>query len=178
MTTSPEATWATPGALVPTEQMLCTATGTAAIGQYDNVGSVTATAASGGTVSDSNPSHYFGATTAVVLEKLVDGVDADTAPGPEIPEGAPVTWTYNVTNTGNVAIKSPTIVDDQGVTPTFVGGDTNANTDIDPGETWTVRGDRDRRPRAVHQRRHASAGSTARRCGHRDRRGELLRDRG
>lgn len=45
--------------LEPGQSITCTGTGTAVEGQYRNVGSVRATW-SGGTVEDSDPSHYFG----------------------------------------------------------------------------------------------------------------------
>jgi hypothetical protein len=46
-------------ALVPGQSMTCTGSGAAILGQYRNVGTVTASW-SGGTVSDSDASHYFG----------------------------------------------------------------------------------------------------------------------
>lgn len=55
---------------------------------------------------------------AIDLEKLTNGEDADSAPGPAILEGDPVTWTYRVTNTGNVPLSDVQVTDDQGVTVT------------------------------------------------------------
>ncbi|MBK1657556.1 SdrD B-like domain-containing protein [Paracraurococcus ruber] len=78
----------------------------------------------------------------------------DTANGAGVPiltPGSDVTWTYQVRNTGNVAIarNQISIVDDNG-TPgntgddmtltnkiTYVGGDTNNNNFLDLTETWT-----------------------------------------
>ena len=119
------------------EAMTCTATGTSVIGQYANIGSVTGVGPAGQAVDDTDPSHYFGTVSAVDVEKSTNGQDADAAPGVLIPVGDPVTWTYTVTNPGNVPIKTLTVTDDQGVVPTFVGGDTDTDTELDPGETWT-----------------------------------------
>ena len=83
--------------------MTCTASGTAVAGQYANLGSVTAMS-TGGEVSDSDPSHYFGVTAAIDIEKATNGDDADTPTGPQIPVGDAVTWTYVVTNTANVEL--------------------------------------------------------------------------
>ena len=46
--------------LDPAESMDCTATGTAAQGQYQNLGSVTALSPSNRSASDTDPSHYLG----------------------------------------------------------------------------------------------------------------------
>ena len=51
------------------------------------------------------------------VEKFTNGEDADDPPGPTIPVGGPVTWTYVVTNPGNVPIRDVTVVDDKGVVP-------------------------------------------------------------
>ena len=51
----------------------------------------------------------------VTLEKLTNGHDADAAPGPSIPVGAAVTWTYLVTNNGPAALTNILVVDDKGV---------------------------------------------------------------
>ncbi|MCI0440522.1 MAG: hypothetical protein L0177_15525 [Chloroflexi bacterium] len=97
------------------ESMTCTASGIAVAGQYANVGTTTGTDDSGTTVTDSDPSHYFGAAPAIDIEKDTNGHDADTPTGPFIPVGDPVFWTYEVTNTGNVPLNNVTVTDDQGV---------------------------------------------------------------
>jgi len=48
----------------------------------------------------------------VALEKATNGFDADTAPGPSIPAGDPVEWTYVVTNIGDVELVSYLVEDD------------------------------------------------------------------
>ncbi len=52
---------------------------------------------------------------AIDIEKATNGEDADDPPGPSIAVGDPVLWTYFVTNTGDVALSSIAVVDDQGV---------------------------------------------------------------
>ena len=68
--------------------------------------------------------------------------DGDSAPGQVLLVGTPVTWTYLVTNHGNVAVTF-TLSDDHGTapagddfTPVYVDGDVNHNGKFDPGETW------------------------------------------
>ncbi len=95
--------------------MTCTANGTATAGQYSNNATVTGTSPTGETVSDTDPSHYFGEKGEIDIEKSTNGVDADELPGPYIPSGAPVNWLYRVTNTGNVVLSNINVVDDQGV---------------------------------------------------------------
>lgn len=103
--------------LNPGGMATCGVLGTAVAGQYSNVGTVTATV---GTlvVTDSDPSNYFGEAAAIDIEKSTNGNDADSAPGPTIIVGDPVTWTYMVTNTGNVPLNSITVVDNKGVAVT------------------------------------------------------------
>ena len=86
---------------------------------------------------------------SIDLEKLVNGLDADSAPGPSVPVGSTVTFTYTLRNTSGVGAGSTlsifSFLDDNGTpgnsaddfTPTFSGGDTVANNLIDIGETWT-----------------------------------------
>jgi uncharacterized repeat protein (TIGR01451 family) len=113
--------------------MTATASGTATAGQYENIATVTATVSGGGPVSDSDISHYFGSTTegSIDIEKATNGHDADSAPGPNIAVGDPVTWTYVVTNTGSVALSDINIVDD------ILGSITTVST-LAPGASMTA----------------------------------------
>ncbi|WP_440954461.1 DUF7507 domain-containing protein [Methanosarcina sp. Mfa9] len=116
--------------LMPGENETCTATGTAEAGQYANLGNATGYYEDM-PVSDEDPSHYFGATPAIDIEKATNGEDADAAPGPMIVAGGTVEWTYVVTNTGNVPLENVNVVDDQGVT-------VSCPTDtLAPGESMT-----------------------------------------
>ena len=49
--------------------MLCSANGTAAQGQYENLGSVTGAPPAGPPVTDNDPSHYIGVTPSIDIEK-------------------------------------------------------------------------------------------------------------
>lgn len=53
------------------------------------------------------------AAPAIDIEKATNGQDADSPTGPYIAVGDPVTWTYVVTNTGNVALTDIVIIDDK-----------------------------------------------------------------
>jgi hypothetical protein len=50
---------------------------------------------------------------AIDIEKATEGEDADAPPGPSIATGAVVTWTYRVTNTGDVPLSNVTVIDDR-----------------------------------------------------------------
>jgi hypothetical protein len=54
----------------------------------------------------------------MVIKKYTNGEDADTPTGPKIPIGGAVTWTYIVTNTGNVTLAQVNVTDDKGVVVT------------------------------------------------------------
>ncbi len=96
------------------QSMTCQETGIARAGQYANEAWVDAWPAGGARVTDTDWSHYFGVGTASLdLEKLVNGQDADTAPGPNLPVGSAVTWTYVITNTGDVALANIVVTDDR-----------------------------------------------------------------
>lgn len=131
--------------LEPGEEWRFTASGTAVARQYANLGSVVGT----GTVSefllnDENPDHYFGVDSSIAIEKRTNGEDADDPTGPLIAIGQTVIWFYEVNNPGNVPLANVTVVDDNGTPgnplddffPTFLGGDTNNDGLLDPGETW------------------------------------------
>ena len=62
-------------------------------------------------MQDTDGSHYFGAAPAVQIEKFTNLQDADVPPGPQIAVGGPVTWSYRVTNTGNVVLSHWQVTD-------------------------------------------------------------------
>jgi len=118
--------------LEPGESMTCTAHGIARPCQYENLGTALGTGPDGLHYQDTDPSHYYGlAHPDVKIEKATNGVDADTAPGPEIQVGATVTWTYAVTNTGDVPLTQVSVVDDQ------EGAVSCPRTVLSPGESMT-----------------------------------------
>ncbi|MHC4442758.1 MAG: DUF7507 domain-containing protein [Planctomycetota bacterium] len=99
------------------ESMNCTASGTAVAGQYSNLGTVEGTAPDGTVVTDDDPSHYCGrqppTNPDIHLEKATNGHDADAPPGPQITAGDPVTWTYVVSNIGDVPLHNVAVTDNQ-----------------------------------------------------------------
>jgi len=48
---------------------------------------------------------------SIEIEKSTNGQDADSAPGPSLTVGDPITWTYVVTNTGNVTLTNIVVTD-------------------------------------------------------------------
>jgi hypothetical protein len=101
--------------LQPGESMTCTGHGTATACQYANLGTVSGTTPAGQTLTGSDPSHYFGAANpAILIETAVNGQDADTAKGPSIPAGSPVSFTSVVRNTGNIALSGIQVSDSKG----------------------------------------------------------------
>lgn len=60
----------------------------------------------------------FIATPAVAIETRAQGLDADLAPGPTVPEGTDVSLDYLVVNTGNERLANLVVTDDGGVTVT------------------------------------------------------------
>ena len=92
--------------------MTCTASGIAVAGQYTNVGTVNGTSPTGSTVTANNPDHYFGQTPSISIVKKTNGTNNDVVPGPYVAVGSTVTWTYDVTNTGNVTLTGVVVTDD------------------------------------------------------------------
>ncbi len=82
----------------------CAANGIAIAGQYTNSAVAIATDPFGDKVGATDPSHYFGAESAITLEKYTNGVDADEPVGALIPVGGAVEWTYVITNTGDLTL--------------------------------------------------------------------------
>ncbi|MEG3957873.1 DUF7507 domain-containing protein, partial [Microcoleus sp. herbarium2] len=96
------------GLLDTNEVWTYTKTGTAQAGNYSNTGNVTGSY-NGTPVTSSDPSSYFGAAPAFTIEKLTNGYD-----GKDILTGQPITWTYKVTNTGNIDLTNLQVKDDNG----------------------------------------------------------------
>jgi hypothetical protein len=82
--------------------------------------------------------------SAIDIEKLTNGNQADAADDPDVPhiaQGMTITWTYEVTNTGKSAISESEIMvfDNQpGVVPVMdTGSDAGGDMLLSPGEIWT-----------------------------------------
>jgi hypothetical protein len=74
---------------------------------------------------------------AIDIEKATNGEDADVPTGPVLQVGDAVTWTYVVTNTGNVPLSNVVVTDDiLGVIPGPDSGDTNNNGILETTEIW------------------------------------------
>ena len=74
----------------------------------------------------------------VHVEQFVNGDDADVAPGATLLVDDRITWTYAVTNFGNVQLHGIVLVDSLGLKPVLVSGD-NGDGQLTPTETWTFR---------------------------------------
>ena len=121
----------------------CNPTGGAIPGNrptYENIGQVTVPG-----VTASDPSHYCNPAPGpgITIQKRTNGFDANgpnDADVPQLQPGATVTWTYLVTNTGNISfpLASVVVTDSQpGITPTIVTtSDANGDGFLAPGETW------------------------------------------
>ncbi|MDX8535170.1 hypothetical protein RFM41_29675 [Mesorhizobium sp. VK25A] len=132
------------------ETWIYTASGVAGKDSYSNIGSASGSftddASHTRTDTETDASSYFGADPHITLDKKTNGVDH----GLNIFQGQAVTWTYDVTNDGNVALANVVVKDDNGTSGNtgddfnataitsggFNTGDTNGNGLLDPGETW------------------------------------------
>jgi hypothetical protein len=74
---------------------------------------------------------------AIDIEKSTNGQDADTLIGPIVNVGDIVTWTYTIANTGFFPLSDVIVTDDQGVTPSYISGDTNGDDILQTYETWS-----------------------------------------
>ncbi|KJK44006.1 hypothetical protein UK23_31150, partial [Lentzea aerocolonigenes] len=137
---TPEGAVTCPAAtLAPGESMTCTLTGVAKAGQYENVGKVTGKPVDNGDqpipgapeVTADNPAHYFGTAPGIKIVKKTNGDDANAAPGPQVTQGSKVTWTYEVTNTGNTRLTSVAVTD------SIEGAISCPKNDLQPGESMT-----------------------------------------
>ena len=74
-----------------------------------------------------DPDEIFG----IDIEKTTNGADADDPPGPSVPVGDAVQWSYVVTNTGLVTLNNIEVTDDQ------LGPVTCPTDTLNPGEYMT-----------------------------------------
>jgi hypothetical protein len=126
-----------------------TASVAVAAGQQVHTGSVTAEG-NGEPVNASDAAHFFGAASAMTVESMINGDDADSPPGPSLAVGGVATFNYLVTNAGNVPLGDVVLSDDNGTpgngadnfNPALTSGDANGNNQLDVGETWVFAADR------------------------------------
>ncbi|MEM7091968.1 MAG: SdrD B-like domain-containing protein [Actinomycetota bacterium] len=125
--------------LSPGETVTCTSSSTAELGQYRNLADVVGTplATDGSRLDDENgdpvadvtdddPSAYFGPEADIDIEKDTNGTQADVIGDQDtLALGAPLTWTFVVTNSGNVDLSDVVVADtvtiDNGTAPDPAG---------------------------------------------------------
>jgi hypothetical protein len=75
----------------------------------------------------------FAVFPGIAITTVTNGVD-----GPTLLEGSNVTWSYTVTNVGNVGLSQVTVRDNRfpGETMRYVSGDVNGDGVLAVGETW------------------------------------------
>ena len=127
------------GTLDVGETWTFTLAGKALPGDYVNIGTVTANGG-GTTVTDDNPSGYFGAQTGINIDKVTSAGNLVGRDDYTFLVGTALTWTYTVTNTGNVALSNVEVTDDMSVAVTYFSGDTDLDSKLDTTETWTFKG--------------------------------------
>ena len=93
-----------------------------------------------GQLTAADPALVYG-TTGIRVDAQLNGSDSPEAPGLQLAAGTALEWTYEVTSEMNVALNDLTLVDDGGPAssfmPVYVGGDTDADGILDPGEAWS-----------------------------------------
>ena len=107
----------------------CEANGVSVAGPYNNVATVTGNDPLGNPLDPvEDPSNYFGGAPLLNIEKSTNGADADAAPGPSIGLGDTVTWTYVVSNDGNVDISDIIVSDSVIADELIICADSGDNT--------------------------------------------------
>src|SRR5207249_3136254 len=91
-----------------------THTGTVLAGSYTNNATASGTDSIADPATASDSSGYFGASPPLTVVTSPTRRSSDLSPPPVLTVGSTVTWSYLVTNTGNVALTNVTVVDDNG----------------------------------------------------------------
>mgnify|MGYP003800420835 CR=1 FL=1 len=81
-----------------------------------------------------------GFTPSIHLEKYTNDIDVASSDASNIPiisKGCPVTWTYKVTNDGNLPLSNLVLTDNKGANPVRSSGDIDNDNILDLTETWT-----------------------------------------
>jgi uncharacterized repeat protein (TIGR01451 family) len=145
------------GILEPGEIWVYSANGVSVAGQYANVGTVTAVvgagdagllgivdAGIGDTITDEDPSHYFGSDPSIDLVKtgVLDMTVVDPADRPDV--GDVINYTFTIENTGNVNLTNVTLTDnrltDEAIDWSTSSDPNNPDGELLPGETVTGTG--------------------------------------
>lgn len=118
------------------------------LGQHQLVVTAIADSPWGAAVTATHTTHYLGVVPGLTIQYAVNDQAADAPPGPEVLVGRNLAWTAAVTNSGVTPLSQFNVVDNLGRTmaprikpglpvgATTNLGDTNANDQLDPGETW------------------------------------------
>lgn len=124
-------------ALAPGESMTCTAEQTALADYHVHMGRVSGNPPTGLPATASDGAQYLGLESfSILIETLVNGTDADSAPGYLAPVGSSLSFSYLVTNTSDeLTLHNIEVNDDQGVTFTC------PKTMLRSGESMTCTGD-------------------------------------
>ena len=97
----------------------------------------TNTATATGSDDDGNTVSATDTAKVVVIDPKIAIVK--TASPTSANPGQALTYSYAVTNPGNDPLSNVTVTDDKCSPVTFVSGDTDGDSKLDPGETWTFR---------------------------------------
>jgi hypothetical protein len=93
-----------------------------------NMANVSGTDAGGRTVTDWDEASVTILSSGIAIAKAANCTQAH--------EGDEITYTYNVTNTGNTPLSNVSVSDDEAGDATYQGGDTNGDNKLDVDETW------------------------------------------